>query len=109
MPGKNRLQIIRQHFDHVRKCWPAIVENNPNISDSSPVVDGNGRSTAMEQVTKDIPNDHSDQPAVTTSLSTNIELTPPEPEPLGEPVTKYPCRQHTKPQYLNDYIMSITT
>ena len=65
-------QIIRRHFDHVRKRWPAIVANNPNISDTNPVADGNGSSTAMEQVPEDIPKDHSDQPAATTSQSTNI-------------------------------------
>ena len=30
-------QIIRQHFDHMHKRWPAIVANNPNISDTNPV------------------------------------------------------------------------
>ena len=95
-------QIIRRHFDHGYKRWPVIGANNANISDINPVADGNEPSTAMEKVPEDIPNDHSDQPAATTSQSTNIGPTPPEPEPLGEPVTRYLCKQHTRSQYLKD-------
>ena len=101
-------QIIRRHFGQMHKLWPAIVANNPNVSDTNPVANGNGPSTAVGQVPEDITKNHSDQPSVTSSISRNIGRTPSEPEPLGELVIRYSCGQHTKPQYLKDYVMSIT-